>query len=248
MADRKHALVLQHFYENPPGRVGDILDTHTIPFDLVHVGQDPLPDPRTYGAIIVLGGTQHLYDKATYPYTVHEELYIREAIKERVPYLGMCLGGQLLANTFNAPIRRLPKEQIGFLRIDLTEAGQKNPLYHGLPGYQQAFQWHEDCFALPQGAVSLAHFEESANQAFCYLNHAYGLQYHIELTEAILDLWLHDPVLKKECIDSYGTEQYAKMEREAGVLYPTYAQHAQLVIENFLRLSKLITDENVPST
>jgi GMP synthase-like glutamine amidotransferase len=238
---KKHALVLQHFHENPPGRVGDLLDKHAIPYDLIHIGQDVLPNPGVYGAIIVLGGTQHLYNKSKYPYTVNEEIYIHRAIKEdRVPYLGMCLGGQLLANAFQAPIRRLPKEHIGFLRIEFTEAGRKDALYHGLPGYQQAFQWHEDCFDLPSGALALAHHEDGANQAFCYLDAAYGLQYHVELTEEMLDTWLHDPELKKEFIDEYGMEQYEKVEREAVELYPTYASHAEMLIENFLRMSKLI--------
>ncbi len=240
MADKKHTLVLQHFHENPPGRVGNLLDKHAIPFDLIHVGQDSLPNPSTYGAIIVLGGTQHLYNKSKYPYTTHEEIYIHRAIADRVPYLGMCLGGQLLANTFKAPIRKLPKEHIGFLRIEFTEAGRKDPLYAGLPGYQQAFQWHEDCFELPLGAVSLAHHEDEANQAFRYLDSAYGLQYHIELTQDMLDLWLHDPSLKKEFIDEYGTERYEQVEREAIELYPTYASHAQTLVENFLRISRLI--------
>lgn len=240
MVDKRHALVLQHFHENPPGRVGNLLDKHAIPYHLIHVGQDTLPNPSEYGAIIVLGGTQHLYNRSSYPYAVHEEIYIQRAIQQRVPYLGMCLGGQLLANTFKAPIRKLPKEHIGFLKIHFTEAGQKDPLYHGLPGYQQAFQWHEDCFELPLGAVELAYHQDGANQAFRYLDHAYGLQYHIELTEDMLDLWLHDPTLKKEFIDEYGIEQYQKTEREAVELYPTYASHATTLVENFLHISKLI--------
>ena len=241
MPDKRHALVLQHFHENPSGRVGDLLNKHEIPYDLIHVGHDTLPNPSEYGAIIVLGGTQHLYNKSSYPYAVHEEIYIQKAIiEDRVPYLGMCLGGQLLANTFKAPIRKLPKEHIGFLKIHFTEDGQKDPLCQGLPGYQQAFQWHEDCFELPLGAVSLAHHQDGANQAFRYLDYAYGLQYHIELTQDMLDLWLHDPSLKKEFIDEYGTEQYEKTEREAVELYPTYASHATLLVENFLRISKLI--------
>jgi GMP synthase (glutamine-hydrolysing) len=240
MADKRRALVLQHFHENPPGRVGNLLDAHMIPYDLIHIGEDTLPNPSAYGAIIALGGTQHLYNKSKYPYTIHEEIYIHQAIKDHVPYLGMCLGGQLLANAFKAPIRRLPKEQIGFLRIDFTKAGQHDPLYHGLPGYQQAFQWHDDCFELPLGAVSLAHHENGANQAFRYLDAAYGIQYHIELTEDMLHIWLHDPDMKQEFINAYGTEQYAKVEREAIDLYPIYASHAQTLTENFLRLSLLI--------
>jgi GMP synthase (glutamine-hydrolysing) len=240
MADKKPVLVLQHFHENPPGRVADLLHEYVIPYTLIHVGQDHLPDPMQYQAIIVLGGTQHLYDKDKYPYTVHEEIYLYEAIKQRIPYLGMCLGGQLLARAFQAEVRRLPKVHIGFLQIHFTEAGQIDPLYRGLPTYEQAFQWHEDGFALPEGAVSLAHHEDGANQAFRYLDHAYGLQYHVELSEEMLDIWLHEPSLKKEFIDAYGSEKYQQVEQEAVQLYPIYAQHSRTLLENFLRISKLI--------
>lgn len=240
MADKKHALVLQHFKENPPGRVGNLLDEHNIPFHLVQVGHSPLPNPSEYGAIFVLGGTQHLYDRSSYPYATHEEIYLKRAIEERVPYLGMCLGGQLLANTFQAPIRKLPKEHIGFLEIHFTEAGEQDPLYHGLQGQQLAFQWHEDAFELPHGAVSLAYHEDGANQAFRYLNHAYGLQYHIEITQEMFDVWLHQPDLKKEFIDAYGTERYQETERAAVERYPTYDSQARTLIENFLRISKLL--------
>jgi GMP synthase (glutamine-hydrolysing) len=238
--ETKRVLVLQHFYENPAGRVGNLLDEHGIPYDNIHVGTDPLPDLKQYQALIVLGGTQHLYDKNKYPYTMHEEIYLHSAIREGIPYLGMCLGGQLLANAFHAPIRRLPKEQIGFLQVHFTEEGMHDPLYHGLPGYQQAFQWHEDCFELPEGAVALAHHTDGSNQAFRYGRHAYGLQYHIELTREMLNTWLTDPSLKQEFIETYGSDAYNKVMQEVPQLFPTYDQHARTLIENFFRISKLI--------
>ena len=238
MAKIHRVLVLQHFRENPPGRVADILNEYKIPFDTIQVGYDHFPDPTDYDAIIVLGGTQHLYNKDKYP--IHEEIYLHQAIKQRIPYLGMCLGGQLLANAFQAPIRRLPKEEVGFLQIHFTEQGSTDPLYHSLPGYQQAFQWHEDCFDLPNGAVSLAHQEGGANQAFRYLDHAYGLQYHIELTEDMLHTWLYDPTLKQEFIQAYGNITYEKVIQEATQLYPLYNQHSRTLLENFLKISTLI--------
>lgn len=240
MPDKKRVLVLQHFFENPAGRVGDLLEEHGIPYDNIHVGTDQLPDPKQYQALIVLGGTQHLYNKNKYPYTVHEEIYLHQAIREGIPYLGMCLGGQLLANAFQAPIRRLPKEHIGFLLEHFTEEGLKDPLYRGLPGYQQAFQWHEDCFELPEGAVALAHHTDGSNQAFRYGHHAYGIQYHVELTEEMLNTWLHDLTLKNEFVGTYGLDIYNKVEQEVPQLFPTYAQHARIMIENFFRISKLI--------
>ncbi|MBV9258259.1 MAG: type 1 glutamine amidotransferase [Ktedonobacteraceae bacterium] len=240
MSDKKQVLVLQHFQENPPGRVGDLLNEHQIAYNVIQVGTDHLPDLTHYQALIVLGGTQHLYNKHKYPYTVHEEIYLHQAIRQGIPYLGMCLGGQLLANAFHATVSRLPKEQIGFLQIHFSEAGKQDPLYQGLPGYEQAFQWHEDCFALPEGAIALAHHIDGSNQAFRYGRHAYGIQYHVELTEDMLNTWLHDLTLKNEFIGEYGAEIYKKVERDVSHLFPTYAQHSRTLIENFLHISKLI--------
>ncbi len=240
MSEKPRVLILQHIAENPPGRVSEILQEHAILYDIVHVGTDHFPDPAAYQAIVALGGTQHLYDKQKYPYTRHEEIYLHNAIRQEVPYLGMCLGGQLLANAFGAAIKRLPKVHIGFFQIHFTTAGQKDPLYHGLPGYQQAFQWHEDGFDLPVGAIALAHHADGSNQAFRYGRHAYGLQYHVELTEDMLNTWLHDPSLKTEFTEAYGIEVYQRVEREFAQLYTTYAQHARMLIENFLRVSQLL--------
>jgi len=77
---------------------------------------------------------------------LHEEAYLHQAIKLGIPYLEMCLGGQLLAHAFPAEVKKLPKVHIGFLRIHFTQEGCKDPLYQSFAGYQQAFQWHEDCF------------------------------------------------------------------------------------------------------
>ncbi len=103
-----------------------------------------------------------------------------------------------------------------------------------------AFQWHEDCFLLPEGAISLAHHTGGFNQAFRYGERADGQQYHCELTEHLLDLWLHEPDMKKEFIEIYGLEAYEKTERDAVDLFPIYARHAPMMLKNFFRLSEVI--------
>lgn len=241
MPGEKHVLILQHIKDNPAGRVGTLLDEYEIDYRLIHVGRDHLPDPTEFDAIVVLGGAAHLYDRHRYPYTVHEEAYLYQAIRQGIPYLGLCLGGQLLAAAFQAEVKKLPRVHIGFLRIHFTEEGRKDTLYRGFDeGYQQAFQWHEDCFQLPQGAVSLAERTQGFNQAFRYGERAYGLQYHCELTEEMLDLWLHEPGLKKEFIEVYGLDTYERTEREAIDLFPLYAEHTTRMLKNFFRLSDVI--------
>ncbi len=128
MTEKKRVLILEHILENPAGRVGAILDEYEIFYHLIHVGRDRLPDPTRYNAIIVLGGSAHVYDKHRYPYTVREEAYLHQAIKQGIPYLGICLGGQLLANAFKAEVKKLPKVHIGFLEIYFTEEGNRDPL------------------------------------------------------------------------------------------------------------------------
>ena len=240
MSDKKRVLVLQHIPDDPAGRVGAILDEYEVFYHLIHVGKDHLPDPTRYDAIVVLGGSAHLYDTQKYPYSIQEEAYLHQAIKQGVPYLGMCLGGQLLAKAFGAEVKKLPKYHIGFLEIHFDEAGKNDPLFQGFETYQLAFQWHADCFELPEGAISLAHHSQGFNQAFRYGERAYGLQYHCELTEDLIDLWMHEPGMKKEFIERYGLETYKKTERDAVDLFPTYAQHATRMLKNFFKLSEVI--------
>jgi GMP synthase (glutamine-hydrolysing) len=228
----KQVLILQHIALNPPGRVSLILDEYEIPYHviLITTNNEPLPDPSAYQAILALGGTH---------YTEEEITFVYQAISQGVPYLGICLGGELLARALGASVERLPKRQIGFLDIQFTEAGRQDPLYQGHPG-QQAFQWHEDGFLLPHGAVELACHEDGSNQAFRYTQRAYGLQYHLEPTEEMLDEWLHTPSWKQVIIDTYGIDAYHRIERDAVELFPAYAQHASSVLKNFLSLSALL--------
>jgi GMP synthase (glutamine-hydrolysing) len=240
MPEKKRVLILQHISENPAGRVGEVLEENEICYHLVQVGRDQLPDPTGYQAIVVLGGAQHVYEKPGYSYSLHEEASLHQAIKQGVPYLGMCLGCQLLANAFGATVKKLPKVHVGFLQIQFTSVGREDPLYRDLPGQQQAFQWHEDCFLLPRGAVALAHLTDGFNQALRYGQQAYGLQYHIELTEDMIDSWLHDPSMKKEFITTYGSEAYRRVEQQAIEYFPQYVEHSGIMLKNFFRLSRLI--------
>jgi GMP synthase (glutamine-hydrolysing) len=106
-----------------------------------------------------------------------------------------------------SPAPHRPKQGTRLLSLGLKprvlrRGSDKDPLYKDFAGHQQAFQWHEDCFQLPEGAVALAHHIQGFNQAFRYGQHAYGLQYHIELTENMLDVWLHDPPMKNDKLSS----------------------------------------------
>lgn len=236
----KRVLALQHVRENPPGLVGEVLQENGIACKVVHVGEEALPDPSAYDALIAFGGKQHIYDEMQYPFSRSENALIREAVEQDLPFLGICYGSQLLAHILGGEVSKMPKAEIGFLHVEFTQEGKEDPLYANLQGFQQGFQWHEDHFELPANCVLLAHDKQGINQAFRYRKCAYGLQYHIELTREMMVCWLHEPELKQELVKLYGQETFNKIEHQRKSLYKRYYQDAHTVIENFLHIVRLL--------
>jgi GMP synthase (glutamine-hydrolysing) len=235
----KRVLALQFIWDDPPGYLGEIMRDHGILYEVVRVDEAPVPDPREYDAFIAMGGPQHVGVDDKYPYLAGVEEAIRKAVEQDIPYLGICLGGQLLAHALGAAVKRHSKASIGFYEVQLTEEGKADPLFQGLPGYQQVILWHEDIFDLPAGAVQLATNVHTENQAFRYGRHAYGMQYHIELTPSMLDTWLHHPEYRQEMVKMRGEAAAAKFENDRPKLYPLYRRHARFTFENFLRIGGL---------
>ncbi len=237
----QRVLILQNEQDDPEGFLGQLMDGYAIPRDIIDVENDALPDPTHYTAIVSLGGSQHAYDEHLYPYLVAEKALIRQAVQQNIPVLGLCLGGQLLAAALDGQVKRHTMTEIGFFDVSLTQSGQEDPLFAGLPGYQRVFHWHEDTFDLPAGAVLLASNGNTENQAFRYGQHAYGLQYHIELDEATLHTWLYHPKMIESIVDTVGLTAYQTMSQESAARLPLYHEHTTIVFKNFLRLSNLIS-------
>ncbi len=236
MSDQR-MLILQHEWADPQGYLGLLLQEKSLVYDVINVEKESLPEPGNYAAIVALGGPQHVYEKQKYPYFNAEEDMLRKVVEQDIPFLGVCLGGQLLASALGGTVKRHSVTEFGFYDIPLAEEGRADPLYAGFPGYHKVFHWHEDVFDLPQGAILLASNTIATNQAFRYGLRAYGIQYHIELTPEILHLWLHH-------IDTQGDDldkgQIDALEQEGRRQFAQYQEHTRMMFENFLRISVLI--------
>ena len=233
-------LILQHAWECPPATLGEILDQFALPYDTIDVEKATLPAITAYTAIIALGGPQHVYDTDAYPYFVQEQAFIRSAVEQDIPFLGVCLGGQLLATSLGGMVSQHTIPEVGFYDVQFTEAGRQDPLFTGLPDYEKVFHWHEDAFELPAESILLVTNETTRNQAFRYGRRAYGLQYHIELNSELFDLWLEHPEFKQEIMATVGVDAYINIQRERVIYYQTYYDHTFTLFENFLRISGLI--------
>jgi len=237
----KRVLVLQFDRYDPPGYLGEIMQEHGVEWQAVYVEEEAIPDPARFAALLAMGGPQHVWNHDQYPYLDKAVNALRLAVEGDVPTLGLCLGGQLLANAMGAEVRQHNGTPIGFYRVELTEEGRRDPLFVGLPEYQQVFHWHEDTFDIPQGAVQLATNPHTRNQAFRYGSSAYGMQYHIELTPGMMNSWLLDAPFHSEIVKWIGEEGATRAVEEGRRLYPLYREHTRIMFENFLRMARLIS-------
>ena len=123
------------------------------------------------------------------PWIQHEIAAIREAVHRGIPVLGICLGAQLIARALGARVFRNPEKEIGWSPLHWTAAATTDPLFHGFSAPETVFQWHGETFDLPPDAEWLAYSEACRNQAFRAGAGVYGLQFHLEVTPAMIADW-----------------------------------------------------------
>ena len=236
----KRVLTIINIADDPTGYVGEILEKHGITYDIIEAESQPIPDPTKYDAVVVFGGPQNANEDEKYPYFTQEKAALRTIVEQDIPVLGICLGGQMLATVLGGVVKKHDIMEIGFSEVQCTDEGKQDPLYKGLADGQMVYQWHEDTFDIPPGAVRLATSETTANQAFRYGRNAYGLQYHIELTPTMLDTWLREPFLEQKIIDAVGKSEYERIMNERAQYSLRYEEHTRVLFENFLHIAGLI--------
>jgi len=152
--------------------------------------EDAPAPPAAFDAIMVFGGAMHPDQDAEHGWLSGEVGYLREAIDEGVPLLGVCLGSQLIARAADAWVGPGPSAEVGWHEVELTGAGSDDPvLGAAFPQRFTAFQWHYYTWELPEGAVLLAE-SASARQAYRLGERTWSVQFHPEVNSTMLDHWL----------------------------------------------------------
>ena len=167
------------------GYLGELLDKDGFDIHSVHAKHEKLPEKK-YSLVVILGAPESANDDLSYLQA--EQKLIKKTVNEDIPLLGICLGSQLIAKTFGGKVYPGPKKEIGFyhdLRID-----NDSKLFSGFENPFTVFHWHGDTFDLPEQAIRLAHSENYSNQAF-QIGSAVGLQFHMEVNEEMINLWLN---------------------------------------------------------
>ncbi len=224
-------LIIQNDPEVPPGNFDDIIRNLNIPCRIVHpYNSEALPPVVDISAAIVLGGAMGVHDTAKHPFLVRVKAFIRECVERETPFLGVCLGGQLLADLHGGRvIAGSPYGEKGTLCVTLTNAGEKDPLFAGIPREFISFQWHNDSFEIPASGTHLAFSATCPGQAFRFGPNAWGTQFHPEVNLAIVDCWARWTEETAPQTDRFLAD-FIHAER-------SYLEISRRLLGNFLRLA-----------
>ena len=187
------------------GYLGELLQKDGFEITSVNAKHEKLPN-NDFSLVVVLGAPESANDDL--PYLQAEQQLIKKSVETNTPVLGICLGSQLIAKTFGGKVYSGPKKEIGFYN-DL-KISDDSPFFSGFQNPFTVFHWHGDTFDLPDGAVRLASSEHYDNQAFQYKS-ADGLQFHLEVNEEMVNLWLDNTEEKLQKI-SYIDPQKIRSE------------------------------------
>ena len=188
---RNSAVVLRHVAFEDLGLLSAVLDEASWAVSFCEAAVEDLSRASVENAdlLIVLGGPIGAYEIDTYPFLSREIALLERRLKKDRPTLGICLGSQLMAKALGSRVFAGPVKEIGWGRVDLTEAGSASCL-SGLAGAEaRVLHWHGDTFDLPAQAVRLASNALYENQAFAHGRAALALQFHLEADPRQLEEW-----------------------------------------------------------
>jgi GMP synthase-like glutamine amidotransferase len=226
-------VIIQNDPEVPPGNFKDTITELGITFRTIHpYAGDAVPRGGDISAAIVLGGSMGVNDTIRHPFLVGVKGFIMSCLQDKTPFLGVCLGGQLLADVLGGRvITGSPHGEKGTLPVVLNTDGVKDPLFAGLPSEFITFQWHNDSFDVPAGGIHLASSLACPAQAFRFGSCAWGTQFHPEVDRSIVECWARWTDVTSPVAESYVAD-FVHSES-------SYLEVSRRLLVNFLRIAGL---------
>lgn len=160
-----------------------------LPVDLP-LELEALPHIDEVDLLIIMGGSMSVNDEANYPWLKLEKRWLRRYLAAGKPAIGLCLGGQLIANALGAAVSRNPVQELGWM--DVGRASHIPEDYFQVPERLNILQWHSETFEIPKGGVRLAENEVCRNQMYQIGRNVLGFQFHPEITPQALALLIEN--------------------------------------------------------
>jgi len=231
-----NVLIIKHVDFEGPGLIEYCLRQEKISYQILNLKPGaPFPKLDGFTHIILLGGPMNVYEEDRYPFLKNEDLFIKEAIQRGKSILGICLGAQLIAKALGAKVFKAPVKEIGWYDVSLTKIGSNDPLFSNFPKIFPVFQWHEDTFEIPKAGKLIATSSPIPHQAFRYGENAYGLQFHLEVTEDMIQEWMETYEEEFKGLQSTPLFSKAEIMTKTAIKIETYTKRGMKFLKNFFR-------------
>ncbi len=240
----RRALAFQHMDDEPPGLFGRFLAEAGAELVVVmlHRGE-AIPSLAPYDFLLVMGGAMDVWETDAHPWLDDEVAAIREwALNRNRPFMGVCLGLQLLTKALGGEVGLAQAPEVGFGRVELNALGANHPMMRGLPSSFKMMQWHHaEVTKLPPGAEVLASSAVSPVQIMSIGRNMLATQFHGELTPALIDRWAFIPQYLEWLDAAMGPNAYARVKTQSKPQMPRIERLSRAMFQNLIANRRLLS-------
>ncbi len=237
-------IVLQHIIIEDPGYIKDLMLKDGVNLTTIELDEgEKIPnDLNKFDAMFCMGGPMDTYMESQYPWLIDEKKKIKEfVVTLKKPYLGFCLGCQLLGEAIGGNVVKSNPSEIGIMDVNFSAEKNNDSLFSSFPNKIKSLQWHSyevDNLQSNKDVVILASSPITKYQIFKYQNHAYGIQFHIEIKDTTVNEWGCVPEYKSALEKQLGEGALEKFDKAAKSNMSQMNNYSKILYTNFKKFIK----------
>ena len=232
-------LILQHIKIEDPGFIKDLMIKDAAKLTTIELDEgEKIPNNLSkFDGMFCMGGPMDTFMEDQYPWLIEEKKKIKEFVVDlKKPYLGFCLGCQLLGEVIGGKVVKSNPSEIVIMDINFTKEKKDDLLFSQFPDKIKSLQWHSyEVQGLDKNKeiTLLASSPITKYQIFKYQDHAYGIQFHIEIKDTTVNEWGCVPEYKSALEKQLGPDALKKFDNEAQANMKNMNNYSNILYSKF---------------